>query len=164
MMSDIYMSDRAVCELRREHLSQVAEIERLCFSEPWSESSLGLLLGGRDRVENRGGVGFVCLLPDGEGQTVCAYGGMICVLDEGQITNIATHPEYRRKGLGRCIVEALVGYARQNGLATISLEVRESNTAAIDLYKKFGFEVLGRRPKFYKAPTEAALIMALKVR
>ncbi len=163
-MSDLDMSLPTVCELRREHLSQVAEIEKHCFSEPWSERSLELLLEGQDRVGNGSGVGFVCLVPDGEGQTVCAYGGMLCVLDEGQITNIATHPEYRRKGLGHRIVASLVEYARRNGLVTISLEVRESNTAAIELYKKFGFEMLGRRPNFYKAPTEAALIMALTVK
>ena len=130
------------------HLSDVAEIERLCFAEPWSESSLSLLT--RD-----GGVGFVVCQ---EGRAV-AYGGMLTVLDEGQITNVAVHPDARRRGYGRVITEALVAYAKRNGLCSISLEVRASNEAAIALYRACGFEICGRRRGFYRKPVEDALIM-----
>ena len=90
---------------------------------------------------------------------VCAYGGMLCAVDEGQITNIATHPDYRRRGYGRAVVEALIKYAKNNGLDSISLEVRESNKAAIELYSALGFKVEGKRKDFYTKPTESALIM-----
>ena len=80
-------------------------------------------------------------------------------VDEGQITNIATHPDYRRRGYGKAIVEALIKYAKQNGLDSISLEVRESNAAAIELYTGLGFKVEGKRRDFYTKPTEAALVM-----
>ena len=90
---------------------------------------------------------------------ICAYGGMIIAVDEGQITNIATHPDYRRRGYGRAIVEALIKYAKNNRLDSISLEVRESNRAAIDLYSKLGFKVEGKRRDFYTKPIENALIM-----
>ena len=130
------------------HLSDVAGIERLCFAEPWSESSLSLLT-------REGGVGFVVCE---EGRAV-AYGGMMTVLDEGQITNVAVHPDARRRGYGRVITKALVAYAKEHGLMSISLEVRESNEAAIALYRACGFEICGRRRGFYRKPLEDALIM-----
>ena len=127
----------------------VAELEKLCFSQPWSKTSLELLL--KEGI----GVGMTCS-SDGK---VCAYGGMIVAVDEGQITNIATHPDYRRRGYGRAIVESLQKYAKNNGLDSISLEVRESNKAAIELYTRLGFKVEGKRKDFYTKPTESALIM-----
>ena len=135
----------------KEHLCAVAEIEELCFSEPWSEESLQLLT-------REGGAGFVALV-DGK---VAAYGGMLCVLDEGQITNIATHPDFRRRGLARAVVGALAKYARENGITSIFLEVRESNAAARSLYKQCGFEEIGSRKRFYRAPVEDAVLMRLK--
>lgn len=130
-------------------LDGVAELEKLCFSQPWSKNSLELLT--KDGI----GVGMVCSC-DG---TVCAYGGMICAVDEGQITNIATHPDYRRRGYGRAVTEALIKYAKNNGLDSISLEVREANVAAIAMYTSLGFKLEGKRKDFYTKPTENALIM-----
>ena len=135
--------------LTEKSLDGVAELEKLCFSQPWSKNSLELL------TKEGIGVGMVCS-KDG---IVCAYGGMMVAVDEGQITNIATHPDYRRQGYGRAIVEALIKYAKMNGLDSISLEVRESNKAAIDLYTKLDFKVEGKRKDFYTKPTESALIM-----
>ena len=143
------MNDFSVERLTYEHLGGIAELEELCFSLPWSEKALELLL-------NDSNVGFVAL--DKE-KRVAAYGGMLCVLDEGQITNIATHPEFRRKGLGERVVSALVEYGSENGLSVISLEVRESNAAAISLYEKPGFLAVGKRKNFYSNPTEDAIVM-----
>lgn len=136
-------------KLTDKTLDCVAELEKLCFSQPWSRNSLELLT--KDGI----GVGMVCSR-DGK---VCAYGGMMVAVDEGQITNIATHPDYRRQGFGRAVVESLIKYAKMNGLDSISLEVRESNRAAIDLYLSLGFKVEGKRKDFYTKPTENALIM-----
>ena len=130
-------------------LDGAAELEKLCFSQPWSKNSLELL------TKEGIGVGMTCSC-DGK---ICAYGGMIIAVDEGQITNIATHPDYRRRGYGRAVVESLIKYAKNNRLDSISLEVRESNRAAIDLYSKLGFKVEGKRKDFYTKPTENALIM-----
>ena len=130
------------------HLPDVAELETLCFAEPWSESSLALLT-------REGGVAFVVC----EQGRAMAYGGMLTVLDEGQITNVAVHPDARRRGYGRVITESLLAYAKEHGLASISLEVRDSNEAAIALYRACGFEICGRRRGFYRKPTEDALIM-----
>ena len=135
-------------------LDGAAELEKLCFSQPWSRKSLELLT-------NEGiGVGMVCR----KGGIVCAYGGMLCAVDEGQITNIATHPDFRRMGYGRAVVEALMKYAANNRLDSISLEVRESNRAAISLYQSLGFKVEGKRKDFYTKPTESALVMVLRIK
>ena len=141
-------------KLTAETIPGVAELEKLCFSEPWSAKSLGLLT-------NEGiGIGMVCR-KDG---IVCAYGGMLVAVDEGQITNIATHPDFRRMGYGRAVVESLIKYAKNNRLESISLEVRESNKAAIALYSDLGFKVEGKRKDFYTKPTEAALVMVLRIK
>lgn len=137
-----------------EAIPGAAELEKLCFSQPWSAKSLELLT-------NEGiGVGMVCR-KDG---IICAYGGMLVAVDEGQITNIATHPDFRRMGYGRAIVESLIKYAKNNNLDSISLEVRESNRAAIELYSSLGFKVEGKRKDFYTKPTEAALVMVLRIK
>ncbi len=140
--------------LTAETIPGAAELEKLCFHEPWSAKSLELLTN--DGI----GVGMVCR-KDG---IVCAYGGMLIAVDEGQITNIATHPDFRRMGYGRAVVEALIKYAKNNRLESISLEVRESNKAAIALYTDLGFKVEGKRKDFYTKPTEAALVMILRIK
>lgn len=137
-----------IVRLDLEHIPHVAEIERLCFSSPWSEKSLELLAGN-------GGVGFVAVCDD----TVIAYGGMMTVLDEGQVTNIATHPDFRRKGAAKRVTEALIEHGRENGIDAIYLEVRKSNLAAITLYEGCGFLAIGERKKFYSDPTEDAVLM-----
>jgi len=81
------------------------------------------------------------------------------VLDEGQITNVATFPKYRRQGYGRTVMEALERYARERGIVLMSLEVRESNSGAIALYESLGWRSVGRRKNFYRHPVEDALVM-----
>ena len=134
--------------LTRAMLPSVEALERAVFAHPWSVRSLELLCGDT-------AFGFATQA----GDTVTAYGGMLTVLDEGQITNVATHPEYRRQGLASLVLAALLQEARERKLAFVTLEVRESNAAAIALYEKFGFAVVGRRPHFYTEPAEAALVM-----
>ena len=142
------MEQRTVYRLQKEHLASVAEMERACFSQPWSEKALELLLGDD-------GVGFVCLA---EG-AVTAYGGMMLNPWEGQVTNIATHPSYRRQGYGKAVTEALLKEAEAKGAEQVSLEVRVSNAGAIALYEGLGFEAVGRRKGFYQNPREDALVM-----
>ena len=142
------------------HLNGTAELERLCFSSPWSASSLELLT-------NEGiGVGYVLTVPTAPNvePTVAAYGGMLVTVDEGQITNVAVHPDHRRKGYGAAIVRALLRHAKDARLESVSLEVRASNTAAIELYKRAGFVEAGRRKGFYTKPTEDALVMVCKIK
>lgn len=148
--SDIEMEREAVVvkPIIPEDLPALAELERLCFADPWSAGSLEILT--RD-----GGFG-VAVWEEGR---LLAYGGMTYVLDEGSVTNIATHPEYRRRGLGRKALSALLAMAEEHGLSTVFLEVRESNEAAKSLYRSMGFEPCGVRKNFYRHPTEHAVQM-----
>ena len=140
------------------HLEGAAALERACFAQPWSAASLELL------TKEGIGVGYLCTEPSEDGEIVTAYGGMLITVDEGQITNIAVHPDHRREGLGQAIVRALMRHAQNEHLASISLEVRASNAAAIALYRKAGFVEVGRRRGFYTKPTEDALVMEVKLK
>lgn len=142
-----------LCTIEDRHLSRVAEIEALCFAEPWSEAALGLLTGEM-------GYGVVAMNEDGQ---VLGYGGMLIAPDEGQITNIAVHPSHRRLGVGHALLSALEQEAQGRGLGQLSLEVRVSNLAAISLYERHGFEAAGRRRGFYRHPTEDGLVMLLQL-
>ncbi len=135
---------------RADDCAAIAEIERLSFSEPWSEKSLELLLSGEN-------FGLVALC-DGK---VAAYVGIIAVPPEADITNVATHPKFRRRGIAAALLTALKSEAKKRGIENIFLEVRRSNTAARALYEKLGFETVGERKGFYQNPKEDAVLMAL---
>ena len=148
------MGDFLIEKLTPDRFFEVAELEKLCFSLPWSEKSLELLTTDKN-------IGFVAI--DKASGRVAAYGGMIAVLDEGQITNIATHPDYRRQGIGDSIVRALIRYAEEEKISLISLEVRESNHAAQALYEKLGFRAVGVRKNFYTSPRENGIVMTKNI-
>jgi ribosomal-protein-alanine N-acetyltransferase len=123
-----------------------AELEKMCFSEPWSEKAI------LEEAER----GFcVAAYIDGE---FAGYAGMLCVLDERDVCNIATVPHFRGKGVGRALTDALIASARESGASVIMLEVRKSNAAAIALYEKAGFTLVGQRKNFYTLPREDALL------
>ena len=135
--------------ITKDDLEDIAEIERLSFSEPWSEASLELLL--RD-----GNFGVAAFL-DGR---AAAYVGVISIPPEGEITNVATHPDYRRRGLADAVISELCKEAEKRGIGTLYLEVRRSNDAARALYEKQGFRVIGERKGFYSNPREDAILMS----
>ncbi len=123
-----------------------AELEKLCFSEPWSEKAI---------LEEAERGFFVAAYIDG---VFAGYAGMLCVLDERDVCNIATVPEFRGKGVGRVLTNALIESAKESGASVIMLEVRKSNAAAIALYEKAGFTLVGQRKNFYTMPREDALL------
>ena len=136
-------------KLTEKTLDGVAELEKLCFSQPWSKNSLELL------TKEGIGMGMVCR-KDG---IVCAYGGMLVAVDEGQITNIATHPDFRRRGCASAVIDALEEFLSSKGVDSIFLEVRVSNTPARSLYERKGFRTVGVRKNYYRFPTEDAAVM-----
>ncbi len=128
-------------------IPSIADIERLCFSKPWSENAL------RDSL-NAGTVFYVVLYNN----NIVGYMGISMIAGEGYVTNIAILPDFRRKGFAERLLSTVISDCRQK-LEFISLEVRASNDAAISLYKKLGFSAVGCRKRFYVAPVEDALIM-----
>ncbi len=135
--------------LQPEDIPAVAALEAQCFHTPWSAAALAYLTGSD-------AFGVVYLDEDG---AALAYAGITVSFDDGALTNVATAPAARRQGLGEKVLRALMEEARRRGVTHFSLEVRESNSPAIRLYEKLGFRAVGKRPRFYTDPAEAALVM-----
>lgn len=129
----------------------VAEIEKACFSKPWSLKSI------ESELNNECGHFYVAEC----NEDVVGYCGMHIAVDECYVANIAVLPQYRGNGLGKQLTSHLIETAKNKNCAFISLEVRPSNIIAVELYKKLGFETVGRRKNFYSSPTEDGLIMTL---
>ena len=130
-------------------LDSVSALETECFSHPWSKKSLEESLGRDNSL-------FLVAVENG---AVIGYAGMEVIVDEGYIFNVAVSPDFRRRGVGFALVRELVTCGMKNSLCFITLEVRESNAAAISLYSKFGFIKAGERKNYYSDPTENAVIM-----
>ena len=137
-----------------EHIPEAAEIERLCFSEPWSENSLAYMCS-----ENP----FAISVVDSESGRLAAYGGVQYVLDEGNIVNIATHPDYRRRGLATVVMRELEARLSNKGVLTVYLEVRQSNLPARKLYEKEGYVPSRVIKNYYRFPAEDAVEMFKKL-
>ena len=136
-----------------DHLDEIAALEKICFSTPWSRAMLA------EELDNACSAFLTALDEDGR---VIGYAGLQVVLDEGYIANIAVRPEDRQKGVASQLLQVFIDFARGNKLAFLTLEVRPSNTAAIVLYGHHGFRTAGRRKNYYEHPKEDALIMTLE--
>ncbi len=137
-----------------EDIPAVVEIEKECFSLPWSEKSFAESIAREDTIF------LVC---EENTDIITGYIGMYLSFDEASITNVAVASQFRKKGCGEQLVIAAKEAAKAAGADSIFLEVRVSNEAAISLYKKQGFENLGIRKKFYEHPVEDAIIMKVGI-
>lgn len=142
-----------VIRLGEDRLPELLQIERACFSNPWSAQSLSAALRDPDTV--------VVGTTDSAGRLI-GYGALKRVLDDGYILNVGVLPAYRRQGAGAALVSALLAFAKTQRLAFVTLEVRRSNAAAIALYQKFGFAAQGIRKNYYSRPVEDALLMTCR--
>jgi ribosomal-protein-alanine N-acetyltransferase len=131
------------------HVPQIAELEKLCFSDPWSEKSI------ETELSCRLSVWLVALEED----KVVGYVGSQTVIDESDMMNIAVHPDFRRRGIAEALVAELEAALRQRGSHALTLEVRDSNAPAIALYEKLGFAQVGLRKNYYRNPKEDARIL-----
>ena len=136
-------------KMEESHVCQVAELEKLCFSDPWSENSV------RSELTNPLSLWIVAL----DGEQVVGYVGSQSVLGESDMMNIAVSTDHRGRGIATELVQVLIAQLRQNGNYQLTLEVRASNVPAINLYNKLGFVQVGRRPNYYHNPKEDALIL-----
>ena len=148
LINDGFFGNISIVPIEQKHITDIARLEELCFSEPWSEE--GILEAYR-----LGTKFFVAEIDN----LFAGYIGIKAVIDEGYITNIAVFPEYRGMGVGKALISRVFEFAEEKQLSFVSLEVRPSNTAAVSLYEKTGFKEEGRRKDFYRLPREDALIM-----
>ena len=138
-----------ILNMTQDHVPQIAELETLCFSDPWSVNSISTELTNPLSI-------WLVAIKDGE---VLGYVGSQSVLDGADMMNIAVHPDHRNQGIGRMLIEELILQLQEKGVISLSLEVRVSNAPAIGLYQTMGFSVVGRRPNYYRNPREDAYIM-----
>lgn len=136
----------------KSHLTEIAEIEKECFSSPWTVPML---------EEELNNLCACFIVAQGEDGSVLGYAGLHVAVDEGYIDNIAVREEYRRQGVGEALLGAFMRFGKEK-LAFLTLEVRPSNDPAIQFYMKHGFVQVGRRKNYYNAPREDAILMTLE--
>lgn len=138
-----------IVEMTAAYVAAVAELEKICFVDPWSEASVA------SELRNDLALWLVAL----DGERLMGYIGSQAVLGEADMMNVAVDPAYRRQGVAEALVTALADRLVQKGNGSLTLEVRITNNAAIALYKKLGFEQVGLRKNYYRHPREDALIL-----
>ena len=139
----------SITDAHERHLDALEELETLCFSVPWTREQLRSCLPDGQHV----------LLVAEEDGRLLGYVGMLFVLDEGYIANVAVAPDARRRGVASALIRELLARARALELSFATLEVRAGNVPAIALYEGFGFVPVGRRKNYYDAPKEDAVLM-----
>ncbi len=146
------MKNYKLVPMDKSHIKEIAQIERECFSDPWSEAAL------EEELYNPLASFIVAQRPDG---AVLGYAGLHAVIDEGYLDNIAVRADYRGNGIADDLLDVFVRFGREH-LAFLTLEVRPTNEPAIQLYYKHGFAQVGRRKDYYQHPREDAIIMTLE--
>lgn len=138
-----------IIQMTADHVLQVAQLEKLCFQDPWSEKSIA------SELSNKLALWLVAV----KEETLVGYIGSQTVMDESDMMNVAVHPEFRRRGIAEALVNALCAALKEQGSVSLTLEVRASNEPAKALYEKLGFEQVGKRPNYYRNPKEDAYIL-----
>ena len=136
-------------KMTEDHILQIAELEKLCFHDPWSFNSIA------SELDNRLSLWLVAL----EDDRVIGYVGSQTVLGETDMMNIATHPDFRKQGIATALISNLIAELNKRNSHSLMLEVRVSNMPAISVYQKLGFVEVGRRKNYYRNPREDALIL-----
>lgn len=133
-----------------DDLDGVMEIENALFSTPWSETGFFSFLIRDDTL-------FLVALEEGQ---VVGYCGVVMVLNEGDITNVAVAPDRQRRGIGRQLMQAMIQKTKELGVDCLHLEVRESNRKAVSLYESLDFKNVGLRKNYYENPVENGILMS----
>ena len=145
----------AIRSLKAEDVAEVVEIENKAFTNPWRAETF-------DSMIDREGVELMVMVD--EVDSVIGYAVLWCILDQGELANLALVPARRGSGLGAHLLRHVLGVSRDRDLKKLFLEVRSSNTKAIDLYARFGFKDAGVRLGYYESPREDARVMVLDIK
>lgn len=138
-----------ITQMNESHVQQIAELEKICFNDPWSVNSI------TSELNNRLSLWLVAV----EDETVVGYVGSQTVIGETDMMNIAVHPAYRKKGIGTALINELIHELALRRSRSLMLEVRASNETAISVYMGLGFIEVGCRKNYYRNPREDALIL-----
>ena len=151
------MSPEPAVEIRKmrlEDVEAVVDIETEAFSSPWRKETFAGLID-RPSLE--------VLVMEHADEGVIGYAVLWCILEQGELANVAITPRMRGKGLGSRLLDRVLEVARRRGVEAVYLEVRTSNTRALDLYRRFGFSDVGVRKGYYDHPKEDARILMTRV-
>lgn len=151
------LEEAKILPLAEGDIEQVLAIERLSFSHPWSPYAF------KQELRNKLSHLFCIKVPEDNTETLVAYLCLWLLKDEAHITNIAVHPRYRRRGLARRLLDFAEELAKRKGARDLTLEVRRSNLAAVEMYRQKGFQLSGIRRGYYYEEREDALVMTLKL-
>jgi ribosomal-protein-alanine N-acetyltransferase len=132
-----------------EDLDEVARLEKICFSDPWNRKCF------EEELEHQ----FCMPLVVRWDHQIVGYACLWHVDEQMEIANFAVSPEFRRRGIGRRLMEEVLLESREKGCTSVILSVRESNLSAKNLYEEFGYVEVGRRKRYYRYPAEDAVIM-----
>jgi len=141
--------------MRAEDVDRVVQIESEAFTSPWQADTFHTLLD-RPGAE-------LWVLESADGTAVIGYAVLWCILDQGELANIAIASEHRGRGHGALLLDKVLEVARGRGVESLYLEVRISNTKAAELYRSFGFSQVGIRKRYYDSPTEDAILMVARL-
>lgn len=144
------MNNFIVKPFEEKYVDEVTTIDALSFTIPWSRESF------LRELENNNNANYIVLFKD---DMLIAYAGIWLILDEGHITNVAVHPDYRKQGAGTCLMDTLIKICHKNNITSMTLEVRKSNADALKLYRKYDFVQEGIRKFYYADNSEDAIIM-----
>ena len=136
-------------EMKPQHVAQIAALEKLCFSDPWSEGSIA------SELRNDLALWWVAV----EDDAVVGYIGSQTAAGETDMMNVAVDPVHRRMGIAESLIDCLIRELKNRGSVSLTLEVRASNEPAKALYEKLGFREVGCRRNYYRNPKEDALIL-----
>lgn len=143
------MDNIKIEKLKTSHIEKILEIEKLCFSDPWSKIML------EDELKNPLSY-YIVLIKDDD---IIGYADFWDIAGDAQIMNVAINKHYQGKGYSNILMNKMIEEAVKRNLDTMSLEVRVSNEKAINLYEKYNFEIQGRRKNYYQDNKEDAYIM-----
>jgi ribosomal-protein-alanine N-acetyltransferase len=143
--------------LQQKQLEEVIELDQLCFGGLWS------LEGYQREIESPNSTLSIITTHINSQEKIIGLGCFWAILEEAHLTILAIHPDFQRQGLGQTLLNHLLEEAIKKGLERATLEVSEHNQTALNLYKKFGFTVAGRRKKYYQATGADALILWKKL-
>lgn len=135
--------------MSQEDVEEVATLEKICFSDPWSKETF------TEELQLKLAIPLVVKLEE----KVVGYTCLWYLEDQLEVANFAVSPDHRSKGIGEKLMKRILLEAKEKACKSIVLRVRESNKTAINLYVKFGFVEVGRGKKYYRLPTEDALTM-----
>ncbi|WP_300278481.1 ribosomal protein S18-alanine N-acetyltransferase [Peptacetobacter sp.] len=149
MESKVKISELVIREMTINDVDGVFEVEKNCFEDFWSKQSF------IDEIKNNNARYLVAQ----NGSKIVGYIGIWLILDEGHITNVAVHSDYRGLKIGNELLKEMVNLCKENNIIAMTLEVRKSNEIAQNLYKKYGFKMAGIRKEYYSDNREDAIIM-----